>query len=255
MRGALEQELSGLYDIEHVQTLEEIIALSKRREEFSAILVDYNDDLSSRSFELLEEVDRCFPNIPSIAVAETAEKGHDEHASFYSIVTKPWSRGDILRAIEEELKRNDKSVNGTRLFPSLGSLMSLPSAVNCNSVGNIPGKFLFWTWSPFAWGETRTWGEQKERTMSEQEKWMSNVMNMARMSIEAGMQSMDTFQAQAEKVLDMAMNNVNVVQEETHKAMDSWMENVKKAREVYVGAIEEGLVNFQKQAKNATKVK
>ena len=81
----------------------------------------------------------------------------------------------------------------------------------------------------------------------DQGKWLSDMLQIVRVSLETGMRSMDIFQEQAEKAVEFTLNSANLGQSETHKSLKTWLENVRKARKMYADAIEEGLKNLEEQ--------
>ncbi len=83
--------------------------------------------------------------------------------------------------------------------------------------------------------------------MTEQQKWIGDVLNLFRITFESGIRNMDTFQEQAEKALELTMSNSDVAQDEVRKSFDAWIDNVKKSRQVYTSAVEEGLANLEQQ--------
>ena len=89
----------------------------------------------------------------------------------------------------------------------------------------------------------------------DQGQWVNGMLNMARISVETGLRSMDTFQKQAEKAIELTVNNTDLVQDESRKALSGWMDNVKKSHQVYVDAIEEGLSNLEKHFSRDTPMK
>jgi len=91
--------------------------------------------------------------------------------------------------------------------------------------------------------------------MTNQGKWMSEMLAISRNLLDTGLKSMGLFQEQAEKAMDFAIGNTNMMQEESKKAVRMWMENVKKARTMYTDAIEEGFSNLEKQFKGTSEKK
>lgn len=88
--------------------------------------------------------------------------------------------------------------------------------------------------------------------MSSQEKWMSEMMNIARVSFETGMRSLEIFQNQAEKGIEFMMKNAGLMQDESQKAFQTWMESSRNARKMYTDAIEQGIDHLEHQfQKNA----
>lgn len=83
--------------------------------------------------------------------------------------------------------------------------------------------------------------------MQNQDKWMKNVLGMAKASFESSVRTMDTFQHQAEKAIDLALNNVSIMQEEGKRELTTWVENVKNAQKVYNDAVQDGLNNLENQ--------
>jgi len=65
--------------------------------------------------------------------------------------------------------------------------------------------------------------------------------------MDAGLQSMETIQAQAEKAIDLTMSNVGVVQQETTKAINNWLGQAKEARTAYINTLQDGLNTLEKQ--------
>ncbi|MDJ0763604.1 MAG: hypothetical protein QNJ97_11520 [Myxococcota bacterium] len=88
--------------------------------------------------------------------------------------------------------------------------------------------------------------------MFDQQQLIQNMLSMARVSFDTGVQAMDTFQAQAEKTISFAIDSMNTVQVETRKSFDTWMTSVKKAREAYMKAVEDGLDNLEQQVSRAS---
>jgi hypothetical protein len=83
--------------------------------------------------------------------------------------------------------------------------------------------------------------------MQNQDKWIKNVLGMAKASFESSVRTMDTFQHQAEKAIDLALNNVSIIQEEGKRELNTWVENVKNAQKIYNDAVQDGLNNLENQ--------
>ena len=77
--------------------------------------------------------------------------------------------------------------------------------------------------------------------MTFQNPWLMNGLRMIRATFEAGKQSMDIFQQQIERNMDLLLSDSNFVNVETRQTIQNWMENVAKARKTYMDTVEEGL--------------
>jgi hypothetical protein len=85
--------------------------------------------------------------------------------------------------------------------------------------------------------------------MQSQDNWVQNVLGIAKASFESSVRTMDTFQHQAEKAIDLALNNVSMLQEEGKRELTAWVENIKKAQKIYNDAVQDGLSKLENQLK------
>ncbi len=74
-----------------------------------------------------------------------------------------------------------------------------------------------------------------------QQKWITDLMDITKMSIETGMRTMDVFQQQTQKAVELSTYNSTVIQTESQKAFQTWMNNINIAQKIYTDALEEGI--------------
>jgi polyhydroxyalkanoate synthesis regulator phasin len=80
--------------------------------------------------------------------------------------------------------------------------------------------------------------------MIDQEKIMNNMMEIARVSMETGLENINILQRQAEKSIDLAINNTNILQEESRKGITNMMEGIKKSQEICREVVNDGVTNL-----------
>ncbi len=229
LRGMLERELLSEFDLDFSKNAAEAVALLQGSKKICSVLMDCHKGKEKKETDFLDKLGRLCPGIARLAVVETSGiRPLITKNIEYPVIAKPWTRGEILATIISQLD----NVDGKK-----------QTRENVSKNSAFQKDRLFWTGNPL------TWGTKEMGKMVDQEKWMGNLLDMTRMSMNAGLQSMETMQTQTEKAIDLTMGNVGVVQQETTKAINNWLDQAKEARNVYINTVQEGLSTLENQVR------
>ncbi len=84
-----------------------------------------------------------------------------------------------------------------------------------------------------------------------QEKAMGDMVTMTRKMFENGVRSMDFFQDQFMKNMDMTLNNMKTMQEGTREIISASLEQYNQLRRGYSELIDEGMSTIERQYRPA----
>ena len=65
--------------------------------------------------------------------------------------------------------------------------------------------------------------------MDAQQRWIQDMLKIARVSFETGMQSMDLSEAQAQKTIEAVIAGSEAIKADTEAVLKDWQSNVKRA--------------------------
>jgi len=83
--------------------------------------------------------------------------------------------------------------------------------------------------------------------MSTQERAMGDVATMTRKMFENGVRSMDLFQDQFMKNMDMTLNNMKAMQERSREIIAASLEQYNLLRRSYSEIVDEGMSTIERQ--------
>jgi hypothetical protein len=207
--------------------------------EIRAVLVDCNQGNEKKEMRFFEKLSKSVPELLRIAIVEpSGVKQLLAGGLSSSIVTKPWTYGELAKTVAGQLK------SAGALFQEGSRIAEKNGFLNTHIKSAFQEGFDLYSNLLMALNPI-TQTTKEKGNMAYQDKFMGSVMDMTRMSMETGMQSLENIQSQAERAIEMTISNMNVVQEETSKALNSWLDTAKQARKLYSSAIEEGMGTMQ----------